>query len=141
MRDIKFRAFDNKEKKWLCGYEYPNLGGFSLYGEVMMMGEWAGILDSYLMSRGTHKPEDLIVMQYTGLKDKNGKEIYEGDITRVHNEYGQIISERVTEFKELIDEFEGFKIKIGMGFNINSDSASESEVIGNIYENPELLTK
>ncbi len=32
-RQIKFRAWDNKDKKWLLGYEYPNLGGFSMFGE------------------------------------------------------------------------------------------------------------
>ena len=127
MREIKFRAWDKKNKEMSQVVE-------------MIFNQYGGI--DVRTSRRMDINEDCLgkdsLMQYTGLHDKNGKEIYEGDITRVHNEYGQIISERVTEFKELIDEFEGFKIKIGMGFNINSDSASESEVIGNIYENPEL---
>ena len=32
--NLKFRAYDKKAKKWLLGYEYPNLGGFSLFGEL-----------------------------------------------------------------------------------------------------------
>ncbi len=73
------------------------------------------------------------VMQYTGLKDKNGKEIYEGDIIRLH---------------------EGINVAIGWnnetcafcalpnGKGIPSDhlyAGEYTEVIGNIYENPELL--
>lgn len=69
---------------------------------------------------------DMPLMQYTGLKDKNGKEIYEGDIVQL----AQFIIEVkwVNEFSRFTnkDDYTGFFPK-----NI--------EVIGNIYENPELL--
>jgi hypothetical protein len=63
MREIKFRAWD--DKKWLLGYELPNLGGFSLFGEVVMLDEWSHILDTFLFERDGHKADDLKVMQYT----------------------------------------------------------------------------
>ena len=80
--------------------------------------------------------KSFVVMQYTGLKDKNGKPIYEGDI--LTNSYGKI---DVVIFYE--NGFFG-KSKSNMGKNnywynpLSSDYIKNKEVIGNIYENPEL---
>jgi hypothetical protein len=66
--------------------------------------------------------EDCEIMQFTGLKDKNGKEIYEGDIW-----------EKITYPRNM------FVVKFNNGaFNI-SDFTSLGTVLGNIYENPELM--
>lgn len=140
-RDIKFRAFDNKAKKWLLGYEYENLGGFSMFGECMLFGQWGDIVGDYLLPQDDKKEEDLILMQFTGLKDKNGKEIYEGDILNITQD--SIIG--VVEWNNDLSLFElncvvdhndcttTIYSKQENGFNINR------EIIGNIYENPELL--
>lgn len=101
-REIKFRAWD---KKWLfmtypCTLEDIKNGFEGIFG----------------------KNKDL--MQYTGLKDKNGKEIYEGDIVN-HKYYSTPI---VITFKNGC--FESGDV------NITDKSL---EIIGNIYENPELL--
>lgn len=40
MREIRYRAWDSVNKEWLFGYNSPNLGGFSMFGEVVLMGEW-----------------------------------------------------------------------------------------------------
>ncbi len=68
--------------------------------------------------------------QYTGLKDENGKEIYEGDIVLLHERrnYKSVVS--------YDPEFLAFRIKGGYGLSIE-----ELKVIGNIYEDPELLDK
>jgi len=132
-REIKFRAWDNHDKKWLLGYEYPNLGGFSLFGECMLLGEWESVLNRFILQQKDRKESDLIVMQFTGLKDKNGKEIYEGDILRADTwKYNWIV------------QFD--KIKARFNCIVNNDGSkndyippSHVEVIGNIYENPELL--
>lgn len=82
MRHFKFRAWDNKAKQWLCGYEYKNLGGFSLFGEVMLMGEWSGILSRFIVNQKDRSWKDLIVTQATGVVDTHDEDIYEGDIVR-----------------------------------------------------------
>lgn len=134
MRDIKFRAWDKKEKKWLLGYEYESLGGFSLFGECMLLGEWSGVLNRFIVEQGERKPEDLVVMQYTGLLDKNGNEIYEGDIVR---STGNLPTEVIWEKDGWTtkDCWITYQDEPGRAFSESEDW----EVIGNIYENPELL--
>lgn len=65
MRELKFRAWANGHEKWCHNIEY------------MGDGFWLGYVDDGV---GELSTTDIIVEQYTGLKDKNGKEIYEGDI-------------------------------------------------------------
>lgn len=74
-------------------------------------------------------------MQYTGLNDKNGKEIYEGDIVQFTIEHEEEIDD--VTYKEAVHFSEGcFNVDGEVPLNAFSD---ECEVIGNIYENPELL--
>ena len=103
MREIKFRAWNGERMK-----------------EVLT---W-GFNEKFISTPKEVSPEDdFKVMQYTGLKDKNGKEIYEGDLVYLAG-YGNY--QAVFPFIELY-EAEAEK-DIG-------------EIIGNIYENPELLSK
>lgn len=88
--------------------------------------------------------------QYTGLKDKNGKEIYEGDIIRYLSWRKERIGQVVFDF---VDDSEGYYVGKHYGWGIRRDDWNFSlgdysddnmkceliEVIGNIHENPELL--
>ena len=80
-----------------------------------------------------HKEED-VLMQFTGLKDKNGKEIYEGDVVRYDG--GNIFC---IEFKfgKWLSVNKKDDLKTGVLFDLLDDLV-EIEVIGNIYQNPEL---
>lgn len=143
MREIKFRAWDKKENKWLLGYEYPSLGGFSMFGEVMMMGEYAA-----LISHRLNDLENIVLMQYTGLKDKNGKEIYEGDIIERWSYTSETLGRQDVErfpVKYFGDtgypafDLEGNESDANGLSELNDSGEWEYEVIGNIYENPDLL--
>jgi uncharacterized phage protein (TIGR01671 family) len=97
---------------------------------------------------GCPKWEEDIIMQYTGLKDKNGKEIYEGDIISYGEYSGAMFkgSGRVCLHEVFWDNnsscFTSIEKTNPFGENSLSGSLdSYGSVIGNIYENPELLSE
>ncbi|EAF3285747.1 hypothetical protein CS988_15110 [Listeria monocytogenes] len=125
MRDIEYRAFVKKDKKVLpvtdlCFNRYEkDAVGVSGCGDAncTLCADWYNF-------------DDVVLMQYTGLKDKNGKKIFEGDIGwDEHNEcYGVV-------------KFEEGKV-LYVWENIAEDLqevADGIEICGNIHENPELM--
>ena len=110
MREIKFRAWDIENKRY-------NHLSFSIY-KVNMIDQ---------------DPSRWLFLQYTGLKDKNDKEIYEGDILSIppdaHHHY---------EERNVVEYGDGVYLLEDHGLYLN-DWNEMGEVIGNIYENPELL--
>ena len=163
MREIKFRAWDKEDKRWIpIGKEewktdldeYPYLVGELVYdGETKNGRDVVGfkngkttfvtfegrLVDVYPYGGKTDKTyirdisKRFILMQYTGLKDKNGKEIYEGDIFTC--EIGgtkQIYPIEVIDLRDFYEKLD----TVDSYMRVNENSI---EVIGNIYENPELL--
>ena len=125
MRCIKFRAWDSLIKQMVYNieqtYDY-GCYGCSNGGSLSHESFWDVLCD-----------EQCVVMQYTGLKDKNGKEIYEGDIIYNSTEEENFVVEWFEEAARYV--FSG--ISVTMDFDNYYEY--ELEVIGNIYENPELL--
>lgn len=78
-------------------------------------------------------PHGCILMQYTGLRDKNGKDIYEGDVVI---SFGKETEMTISEMRMIVDDAMNCYVPLRDQY-LNSNG--DLEVIGNIYENPELL--
>jgi uncharacterized phage protein (TIGR01671 family) len=146
MREIKFRGFDTRINVM---YKHIMLGwNGSIEGRLDPNKEGGSVVDITIEHKnGTHPDyiDDYIkVMQFTGLKDKNGKEIYEGDILNTNYQTDVVIPYYVKEalpFITLVNakDWEYNNGDYYEGGNIQSHNWNKFEVIGNIWENPELL--
>ncbi|WP_050613303.1 YopX family protein [Bacillus testis] len=135
MREIKFRAI-GLDKKWYFGDLRHNGSSMRIEWETT---DWnAHPPLGTIIKHGVNVKKET-VGQYTGLKDKNGKEIYEGDVVKgqwwacgkSHRHIG-VVTYVMNAFK-----VRGAKQYIGIDDELNSSY----EVIGNIYDNPELLNQ
>ena len=124
MREIKFRAW-YKGKKIIGNV----LGIDILHKETFFSNE---DVDCY-----EHVDfKNIELMQYTGLKDKNNKEIYEGDIVKLRANHGIGVIKYSDEWGAFIVEYVKPRPLAVLGMNYYKE---DIEVLGNIYENSELL--
>lgn len=126
MREIKFRAWDKDAKTMITAENKKLAVALSLDGRIFVA--------------GMHMGDDLVLMQYTGLRDKNGVEIYEGDVVQDHNGIGVVEFDKWAAFAVTYRSPERF---VGRGkwfcdYSLRGERES-IEVIGNIWQNPELL--
>lgn len=124
MREIKFRIWDRQ------GNEYINGNRVRVDGDGLLYIDRITVKNCFRPPHTRKKPW-FIVEQYTGLKDKNGTEIYEGDI--LIDDAGEPVEHWVVKFSE------GGFVGECAGVTEVLFELTQLEVAGNIYENPELL--
>ena len=166
MREINFRAWDKKGKQMFIQDDSTEFLFCGNFFEIGQKGQCkCGHTDFDIIADG--RGGGLVLMQFTGLKDRNGKDIYEGDIlkiTRINwycprhpnhntdvvnqvevywNEEENGMFSRTFDFERLKrnPNQEPFSSSGFLGSGWNDERADKNiwEVIGNIYENPELL--
>ena len=129
MRELKFRAWNNEEKEMMKIYSLIDI-----------------CVDNYSWTWCDNK--NVVFMQYTGLKDKNGKEVYEGDILEIWNDIAGISLKATVEYLDnsfdLVEKWWTVQFLFDSLFNPWTDgktwkTCSTWYVIWNIYENPELV--
>ena len=114
MRTIKFRGWDLDNKVWLSPFRFNirmNDGSMQLNGDNEIIG-------------------NIELMQFTGLLDSNGKEIYEEDIVKFWGGIGIII---------YFEPYASFRIEYKKNDVFDINDGMDIEIIGNKFENPELL--
>lgn len=156
MREIKFRAWDKVNKCW---FKQENNQGDPLINHYISLDGW--LWDKKHINSDNPDENDSLskgefeLQQFTGLLDKNGKEIYEGDILQFSDKTEWYRNELFLKSKEKQYEILNDDIKYpketrvaSLDFETNyyewlypcSDLKCYWEVIGNIFENPDLLT-
>jgi len=131
MREIKFRAWNKKHKQMLYNAELTTV---DIREKPELMEKCDGFEITTFFHIAPHDP-NTVLMQYTGLKDKSGREIYESDILK-HDLWGvdQVVwDDMCANFR---CKREGEKAH---DITLAHHQLKQTKAIGNIYENPELL--
>ncbi len=127
-KEIKFRGWDLDAEKW-------RLGNLIAKPQPFIVGQMIDSCEEYCSLEFWWPVVYKSVGQFTGLKDKNGKEIFEGDILKTETEKAMVVSWN-QKFASFCLDREGWAFSHWFGESCDSEFC---EVVGNIYETPDLL--
>lgn len=128
MRELKFRVWSNEQKTYDYKFPYNFVGDFYVSSHGVIYSDFGNTIVPEV------RQDAFIIEQYTGLKDENGKEIYEGDIVTLNGEW-----EEIEHTDCYIVTFKDGCFRIGDDYDNEVGSyLSDWRVIGNIHENFEL---
>lgn len=131
-REIKFRGKSIKKGEWFYGYLGESIVATRYRHKVIFSNVAWFCSDNYGYIVSDLEVDEETICQYTGLKDKNGKEVYEGDIVRFLDADGKVKNEEVRFWEG------GFTPVVEICWMADVEGTF-MEVVGNIYDNPELL--
>lgn len=140
MKDIKFRAFCKHDIELNQPLRFDMVHDVEVGETFFRCAEDPEI--NYTPICVFADPENWFLQQYTGLKDKNGTEIYEGDVVHLNHWKSSDLFDYSSHF--VVEYYEGeINFKQGEYNNLKGslNGKIDIEVIGNIYQNPELLNK
>lgn len=120
MREIKYRLWDKLANKMVTAPSY-----------------WSITLDGKVFYGNADMSETVVLMQDTGLKDKNGVEIHEGDIVDIKHWSGKMWEVKISSYDGTTVYRKDFEYLDD--YAMDNPEWYRTEIIGNIYENPELL--
>ena len=140
MKEIKFRGFSKILNTWIYGNLIQSGSKFYIAKQGFLtpyecLGTPVGVL-GFENNEDIFEVEPESIGQYTGLKDKNGKEIYEGDILALKTHYNDVV------FGFVVFNYGAFCLSSRETYyddELISNLGVEFEVIGNVFENPGLL--
>ena len=130
-KEIKFRAWDKETGKMHYQINKPRTDE-NINDELIIQFDCTGYS---ARTKNKYIGSDCL-MQYTGLKDKNGKEIFEGDVVFSESNQYYKQDEIVWDCYDM-----GWDIGKKDSWKLRSPMSSKTEIVGNIYENPELITE
>lgn len=122
MREIKFRAFEEHSQRMFYNVQsgiYMDPDEFESFNDILGLARYK-------------------VMQFTGLKDKNGDEIYEGDFIKIISSYYRQEIIATVRYENSLASFV-FETGEDQGYSRIDASFKDIKVVGNIYEDPDLL--
>ena len=147
-REIKFRVWSILESKYLSSYANKGLQFFTNYSRVGDPHYIVGV-DWFITAQELENPVNYYVQQFTGLKDKDGREIYEGDIVELQElGFDGTPSEKKYLCEIFVKKpanscwfFHARPLPVDEGGRQFSLYNNQYQIVGNVFENPELLAQ